>query len=157
MVAAAYVLFALGAALRAPDGTGLQAMAFQAGVVLLAAALGWLSLKPGGAGPGKGLAAVALFIAWLSLLGLPPTAGFHARVLVYRSLLQAGWSGTLVFALAVGAAALVPAFGALALGCPGSVRGGRGFLVILLICALVASGLYPELGLSVASSLAGSR
>jgi NADH:ubiquinone oxidoreductase subunit 2 (subunit N) len=154
-----YALLALAAAVSAPQSDGLRAAALQGGAVLLAAALGGLSLGAGGEapGPGRPLARVALFVAWLSLLGLPPTAGFHARILVCRSLLQAGWSGTLVFALAVGAAGLVPAFSALSLGSPGSLRGGRAVLAVLLLAALLMVGVYPGLGLSVGDFVAGSH
>ncbi len=151
------VLLPLGAAMAVPSGDGLRAAALQAIVVAVAALLGGLSLRPDpSAGPGRALAGVGLFLAWLALLGLPPTAGFHAHVLIYRSLLQAGWPGTLAIALAVSAAGLVPAFGALALGCSASLKGGRAFLAIMLMCTLLAGGIYPGFGLRVASFLAGS-
>jgi len=152
-----YVLLGLAAAVRAPQGDGLRGAVFQGGVALLSAALGALSLsgardvKPRS---GRSLASVALFVAWLGLLGLPPTAGFHARVLVYRSLLQNGWHGSLIFALAISVAGLIPAFSALALGCPGSLRGGRAFLAILLLAALLVIGLYPGFGLALGDFVA---
>jgi NADH:ubiquinone oxidoreductase subunit 2 (subunit N) len=158
-----FVLLSLGAAVRAPSGDGLRAAALQGAAVLLAAALGALSLgkaqEGAGAGraspAGKQLASVALFVAWLGLLGLPPAAGFHARILVCRSLLQAGWSGALAFALAVSAAGLIPAFSALSLGCPGSLRGGRAFLAVLLLIAILLVGVYPGFGLAAANLAAG--
>jgi len=156
----AYVLLALGAAVTDPRGEGLQAAVLQGGAVLLAAALGGLSLgrpEREASGAGTPLAGVALFFAWLSLLGLPPTAGFHARILIYRSLLQAGWSGTLTIALALGVAGLIPAFSAASLGSPGSLRGGRAVLAVFLLIALLVVGIYPGFGLAAAGFLAGSR
>lgn len=150
-----YVLLALAAAVAAPQGDGLQAAAIQAGAVLLAAALGGLCLgqSKDGSSSGKALAAVVLFGAWLTLLGLPPMVGFHARVLVYRSLLQAGWHGTAAVALAVSAAGLVPAFSALSLGCPGALRGGRAAIAVILLLAALVGGMYPGFAVSTANYL----
>jgi NADH:ubiquinone oxidoreductase subunit 2 (subunit N) len=150
-----YVLLALAAAMRAPHGDGLRAAAIQAGAVLLAAALGGLCLgeSKDGSDFSKRFAAAALAAAWLTLLGLPPMVGFHARVLVYRSLLQAGWHGTVALALAVSAAGLVPAFSALSLGCPGRLRGARGALALFLLLALLVGGIYPGFAVSTADYL----
>jgi NADH-quinone oxidoreductase subunit N len=150
-----YLLLALAAALAAPQGDGLRAAAVQACAVLLAAALGGLSFgqPKDGSSRGKGLAAAALAGAWLTLLGLPPMVGFHARVLAYRSLLQGGWQGTVALALAISAAGLVPAFSALSLGCPGRLRGGRGVVAVLLLLALLVGGMYPGFAVSTADRL----
>jgi NADH:ubiquinone oxidoreductase subunit 2 (subunit N) len=150
-----YLLLALAAAVAAPQGDGLEAAVVQAGTLVVAAALGALSFgQPSdGASSGRWLAAVALAAAWLTMLGLPPMVGFHARVLVYRSLLQAGWQGTVALALAISAAGLVPAFSALSLGCPGRLRGGRGAVAVLLLLALLAGGIYPGSAVSTAGRL----
>jgi NADH:ubiquinone oxidoreductase subunit 2 (subunit N) len=160
LAAGAYLLLAVGAAIQLPQGDGLRAAAFQGLTVLLAVALGALSLRRSGegtSGSGRGLASVALFAAWLCLLGLPPTAGFHARLLVYRALLQAGWSGAFAIALAISVAGLIPAFSAIALGSPGGLRGGRAALAVALLAVLLLVGLYPGFGLTAADFLAGSR
>ncbi|MFB3881843.1 MAG: hypothetical protein ACE149_11300 [Armatimonadota bacterium] len=158
LAAAGYLVVSLAAALQRPEGDGLRAAAFQGGTALLAWALGALSLgRPGDGSSGRWLASVGLVGSWLCLLGLPPTAGFHARVLVYRALLQAGWQSAFGVAVALGVAGLVPAFSAIALGSPGRLRGGRGALAVLLLAALLLVGVYPGFGLSAADFLAGSR
>ena len=145
-----YLVLALASAVRTPQGDGMRAAALQGVTIVLAAALGGLALGQRQEGPGSGrqLAAVALSVAWLSLLGLPPALGFHARVLVCRSLVQAGWHGAFALALAVGAAGLTPAFAALSLGCPGSLRGGRAVLAVLLLLVTIVLGLYPGFAMS---------
>ncbi len=154
-----YVILASCAAASAPRSDGFRAAMLQGAVILLAAALGKLSLgqEDQTQGSGRGLASATLFIAWLALLGLPPTAGFHARVLVYRSLLQAGWTGILSLSLALTAVGLIPALNALALGSPGTLRGGRAVLAILLALALLVTGLYPAFGLSAVGFLSGTH
>jgi NADH:ubiquinone oxidoreductase subunit 2 (subunit N) len=150
-----YVVLGLAAAIRAPQGDGLRAATIQAGAVLLAAALGGLSLGQSEeeSQSGRQLARVALFGAWLALLGLPPVVGFHARVLVYRSLLQAGWTGAFALSLATSAAGIVPGFSALSLGCPGCLRGGRAVVAVLLLLALFVGGVYPGFAVSAADYL----
>ncbi len=152
----AYSLLGLAAAAHAPETDGLRASILQLLAVLLAAGLGGLGLSARKAENGKPspLTSAAVFAAWLSLVGLPPAIGFHGKLLVYRSLLAAGWEWLAMVAIAGSAGALVPAFWALTSHRPGPVRGARTCLIVALLIVLVVLGVYPQAGLTVAAVLA---
>jgi len=151
-----YSVLGLAAAVRSPESDGLRASVLQLVAVLLAAAVGGLvpARRAEDTGEVSGLAAAAVFLAWLSLIGLPPTVGFHAKVLVYRALLAADWGWLLVIAMAAGAAALAPGFLTLATYRPGAVGGLRAVVIALLLLAIVMLGLYPQAGLAAAARVA---
>ena len=153
----AYSLLALAAAVRAPETDGLRASILQLLAVLLAGGLGYVAMsgasdENGGRSP---LASAAVFVAWLSLVGLPPAVGFHGKILVYRALLAAGWEWLAVIAVAGTAASLIPAFWALSSYRSGPLRGLRAVLAVALLIAVVLLGLYPQVGLLAAAPLAG--
>jgi NADH-quinone oxidoreductase subunit N len=141
-----YVLLGLAAGLRAPGSLGLRAALVQLIAMIGAAVLGLLCSKDGGkeedAGS-RGLGTAGLFLCWFSLIGLPPTVGFHGKLLVYRSLLQAEWGGLFWLALLGTAAALLPAFQAFVIARPRALKGGRAVFVMLLITLILMLGMYP--------------
>ncbi len=153
IAAFANAILALAAASHMPASGGLQAAALHLIAVLLAAALGAAAPARADASPEpspSALPAAARGLSWLTLLGIPPTAGFHGRILVSRALLLAGWEWLAVLAMVGGAAALLPAFWAFRSPRPAALRGWRAALVILLAAAILALGLYPESGLAIA-------
>ncbi len=148
---------ALAAALHMPASDGLRAALMQLLAVLLAAILGttFHARTHGNSHSSHSpLSAAARAIAWLTLLGLPPTAGFHGRILVYRALLAAGWEKLAMLAIVGAAAALLPAFWAMRSPSPPALRGPRGALAITVIVAILVLGLYPGAGLIVARVVA---
>ncbi len=152
-----YSLLALAAAVRVPEAEGLRAAIFQLLAVLLAAGLGSVGMSgkaddEGGRSP---LGSVAVFGAWISLVGLPPTVGFHGKVLVYRALLSVGWEWLMVVAAAGTVVALVPAFWALSTYRTGTLRGVRAVLAVALSLAVVLLGIYPQAGLLMAGPVVG--
>lgn len=154
----AYAVLALAAASIAPRGDGLRAALLQMVAVLLATALGLVSLGGGksASNPVSPVSSLGVVIAWLSLVGLPPALGFHGKLLVYRSLLEAGWGWPAAFALVGTAAALVPAFRALAVPARRGVTKSRAMLISLLVLAMVLLGVYPQAALSLTALLTGS-
>ncbi|MBN1460855.1 MAG: hypothetical protein JXA57_15085 [Armatimonadetes bacterium] len=154
----AYAVLALAAASIQPRGDGLRAAVLQMGAVLLAAALGVVSLggEKSAQKSGSHVSSLGVVVAWLSLVGLPPTLAFHGKLLVYRSLLQAGWGWLTVIALVGTAAALVPAFRALTVPARREVTKSRAMLISLLVLAVVILGVYPQAALSLAALLTGS-
>lgn len=141
-----YVLLGLSAAMQARENLGLRAAVAQMIAVVAAAALGFLCQGPAARDTesgSRGLGVVGLFLAWLCLLGLPPTVGFHGKALLYRSLLQAGWSWLYWLALLVNAAGMLPGFRALATSRPRPLRGAAWLLAVLLIAVILVLGLYP--------------
>jgi len=154
--ASAYPLLALAAALQTPEADGLRAAVLQLLAALLAAALGGLCPASAGAQPSprSALPSVARGLAWLTLVGLPPTAGFHGKILIYRALLAAGWEWLTVLAMACSAAALAPALWAISSAPPGSVRGTRALAIVALMVATLVLGLYPQAGLAIAVRIA---
>jgi NADH-quinone oxidoreductase subunit N len=160
VAAFAYPLLALASALRAPESGGLRAAGLQLLAVLLAAVLGALlparageqnpACRPAGRSLPCPLSAAARAFAWFTLVGLPPTVGFHGKVAVYRALLGAGWGGLAALAMAGSAAALLPALWAIRSPHPSSLSRPRALLALGLIAIIVVLGLYPEAGLAVA-------
>lgn len=150
-------LLALAAALHVPATDGLRAAVMQLLAVLLAAALGaGFRARPHGndTSSNSSLSAAARAVAWLTLVGLPPTAGFHGRILVYRALLAAGWEELAVLAMVGAAAALLPALWAMRSPSPPAMRGPRAAVAIALMVAILVLGLYPGAGLMVAGFVA---
>ncbi len=156
IAAAACALLCLAAELRAPDSGGLRAAVFQLLTTLLAATLGGMAFA--GAGEARaersGLAAAARGAAWLSLVGLPPTVGFHGRILIYRCLLAAGWPWLTVLAMAASAVAMLPALRGLGAGQTGRVRALPGFAMAVLVILTCLLGLWPQAGLAVSEWVA---
>ena len=155
--AAACSIIAGAAALHTPAADGLRAAVVQLLAVLLAVALGATlpahscQNSPSSHSP---LSAAARALAWLTLIGFPPTAGFHGRILVYRALLAAGWEKLAVLAMIGAAAALLPAFWAMRSPSPPAMRGPRAAVAIALIVAVLVLGLYPGAGLAIANLVA---
>lgn len=155
----AYPVFGGAAALYLPETDGLRAAALQLLAVLLAAGLGLTIPTRTGEGetpPGSPLAAAGRALAWLTLVGLPPTIGFHGRILVYRVLLAAGWEGLVVLAMAGGAAALLPAIRAIRSPHPAALGGFRAVAAIVLMACIVVLGLYPGAAIALVQ-VVGSR
>jgi NADH-quinone oxidoreductase subunit N len=154
---AAYSILALGAAWRGPGGDGLQAALVQLVSVLLAGALGAAvrsRSQEASDGPSSSLALVGRALAWLTLVGLPPTVGFHGKILVYRALLAARWEELTVLAMAGSAISLLPALWAIRSPGPAVVRGPRALVTVALIVSILILGLHPEAVLSLTRQLA---
>jgi len=154
----AYAVLALAASIE-PGGDGVRAAILQIGAVMLAAALGLVSLggRRSTEETGSRVSSLGVVVAWLSLVGLPPTVGFHGKLLVYRSLLEAGWGWATAIALAGTAAALAPAFRALTVPARREVTRSRAMLIVLLVGALLILGIYPQTAQSLIALLMGSR
>lgn len=153
----AQVILGLGAALGLPSGEGSRAAVLQALVACLAGALGLLCCSSR-AGETKGtsaLAAAGVGTAYLLLLGLPPAAGFHAKVLLCHALLQAGWAGMAILVLAASGASVLPALWAIGSPPRACIGPGRGAVIALLIAVALLLGLYPEWGMIAARWAAG--
>ena len=148
-----YSLLGLAAAAYSTESDGARAAVTQLLAVLLAAAIGVLcpARGAGEAGRLEALPVAAYATAWLTLVGIAPTIGFHGKILIYRSLLAAGWEGVAALAVAGSAAALLPALRALSSISVGPIRGLRAVLVAVLLAAIVALGLYPQAGLAIAA------
>lgn len=144
-----YSLLGLAAAVQDPASAGVTGALLQLLAVLLSAGLGAAALggRDVAGSAGRSLGSAGFTVAWLSLLGLPPAVGFHAKVLVYRSLLLAGWEWVAAAAMAASAAALVPAMFAASHYRPAGVRGLRALWIILLLAAVVVLGIYPQAGI----------
>jgi NADH-quinone oxidoreductase subunit N len=151
-----YSLLGLAAAVREPASAGVTGALLQLVAVLLSAGLGAAALggRDVGGSAGRSLGSAGFTVAWLSLLGLPPAVGFHAKVLVYRSLLLAGWQWAAAAAMAASAAALVPALFAASHYRPAGARGLRALWIILLLAAVVILGVYPQAGIGVVAPAA---
>ena len=85
----------------------------------------------------------------MTLIGLPPTPGFHAKILLYRALLLAGWPWATALALAAGWLLLLPALREARTLQPGPAPRIRLLTLALLIALLVILGLFPYLWLPV--------
>ncbi len=145
----AHSVLTLAISIRSPESDGLRTSALQLLAVLLAAALGGLaSSREEAESASGGLSRSAFIFAWLSLLGLPPTIGFHSKLLIFRALLGAQWHLLAIVALATSALTLAPALLALSSYRPSRLRGLRAFVVIILLLAIIVLGLYPQWGLT---------
>jgi NADH:ubiquinone oxidoreductase subunit 2 (subunit N) len=161
----AQVILGLAAGLALPSGDGSRAAVLQALVACLAGALGLLcsSSRTGEGERASGLATAGAGTAYLLLLGLPPAAGFHAKVLLCHALLQAGWAGMAILVLAASGASVLPALWAVGLpggppkGSPPRARMGpaRGAATVLLIAVALLLGLYPHWAMTAARWAAG--
>jgi NADH:ubiquinone oxidoreductase subunit 2 (subunit N) len=153
-----YAVLALAAALRLGESDGLRASVVQLLGVTLAALLGGVGSSGREPDGSASLGTAARGLAWLTLLGLPPTLGFHGKVMVYHSLLSAGWGGVTALAMAASGAGLLPALRAIR-GPRIALRGPRALLAVALMGAIILLGLYPRPGLALAGlveRLAGS-
>jgi len=145
-------LLGLAAALERPESGGLRAGVVQALAVACAAVVGFMcsgaaSQERSDSSP---LAIAGRGVAWLTLLGLPPTVGFQGKVALYRSLLMVGWDALTACAALASVMILIPASRALASPPPGPLRAGRAAVVVVLIAALLVLGLYPHWTFSIA-------
>jgi NADH-quinone oxidoreductase subunit N len=144
----AYALLGLAAWLQAPGSDGLRAALLQLLATLLAAALGGLLFAGAGDSRAKqnGQAPVAVAVACMSLVGLPPTAGFHGKILIYGCLLAAGWPWLTALAVAGGAVALMPALWVLGDCRTRQVGWTSAIAIIVLVALTFLVGLYPQAG-----------
>jgi NADH:ubiquinone oxidoreductase subunit 2 (subunit N) len=157
----ACAILGLAAAIRAADSGGLLAALLHLVTVVLAGALAALSLPPRSPEPtgNTTLGAVGRGLAWLALVGLPPTLGFHAKVTLYRALLIAGWGWMAALAMAISAVLLLPALREIRSFRAGALSGPRAVSVMALIALTVVLGCYPYLWLvvnAIAGRIAGS-
>lgn len=149
-------VLAAAAGLAVPVSDGLRGAGLQLLAVLLAAALGALCHG----GPAEGavqaspVSSIGRAVAWLTLIGLPPTVGFHGKILVYRALLAAGWGWLAVLAGAASVAALAPALWAIRPGAAGPAGALRAAIAVALIAAVCLLGLCPQPALEIAGALA---
>ncbi len=141
-------MLGLAVAAQNPQGDGARAAALQ---LLTVAAAVALSAACSGSGGDKGeesgsgrLSPVGRALAWASLIGVPGTMGFHAKVVLVRALLSVDWSGMSLLVLAAGAAATWPALAALQAPYPGRLRGLRRVVTSVLVGAVLLLGLYPQ-------------
>lgn len=145
----AYAALALVAALQDPDSEGLRAGLLQLVTVVLAAVIALLchpsEVGEGDEPPANAIARVGRIAAWLALIGLAPTIGFHARLLVYRALLEVDWTGLTALAMAANALLLLPAAWSIRGANLAPVRGARAAAVLVLSTLIVVGGLYPLL------------
>ncbi len=141
----AFVLMGMAGALRAPQTLGLPAAAAQLLTVVLAGILGGLCAPAAGSGVSRGgrLGGVGRFVAWLALIGLPPTPGFHAKLLLYRSLLGAGWPWAMALALGASWLLLFPALREARTVQPGPAGRSRELLVVLFLLLAIILSFYP--------------
>ncbi len=86
-------------------------------------------------------------LAWLTLIGLPPTLGFHAKLVLYRALAIANFPWALAFALGASWVLLFPALRELRTLRAGPAPRGRVALIVTLIALVVLLGLVPYLWL----------
>ena len=107
----AFALLAMAAAARVESGSGLRAAVLQLVTVALAGGAGLLGASRGEGGTIPPLGRASRMVAWLALVGLPPTIGFHAKVSLYESLLGAGWWWAAALAMIASWALLIPALG----------------------------------------------
>jgi hypothetical protein len=151
-------MLGLAVAAQDPQGDGARAAALQLLTIAAAAAL---RAACSGSGGGKGeesgpdwLSPVGRCLVWASLIGAPGTIGFHAKVVLVRSLLSLDWSGMSLLVLAAGAAATWPALAALRAPHPGPLRGIRRMATYLLVGVVLLLGLYPHWAVTAADWVA---
>ena len=154
-----YAILGMAAAIRMEGSEGFRAALLQLVTVVVAGALVVLSHRPGERDAGEGLGAIGRGLAWLALVGLPPTVGFHAKVTLYRALLTAGWGWMAGVAAAVSLVLLLPALSEIRSPRTEPLSGPRAVSVASLIALTVILGFYPYLWLfvnAVTGRLAGS-
>jgi hypothetical protein len=146
-VVAGLALSVLGmaAALR-PGGAAFPAALMQLAAIVLACALGAASgATPGAPGSSSALGRWGRGMAWLTLIGLPPTYGFHARVALLSAYLGTGWGWLLALGLVATGLLIVAAVREARAPLAGSPRGARALAVVVLIVLIAFLGLYPYL------------
>lgn len=148
-------LLLLAAALQFREGDALRVAVVQLLMVTLAALLGALCGRAPETppAPAVGLPTAGRGLSWLTLLGLPPTLGFHAKLMLYHTLLATGWGGLVVLTMAASAAGLAPAVWALRSPPPAPVRGLSAVLAAALMALVLVLGLYPQPVLGLAGLL----
>jgi NADH:ubiquinone oxidoreductase subunit 2 (subunit N) len=149
---AAYAVLGMAAALHVRESDGVRASVLQLLAVVLASAVAMLcsTTSEGEKITGGKLATAGRVLAWFTLVGLPPTVGFHSKVMVYRALLMAGWGWLAVVAMVTSAAALLPAFRGMVSSGGVEMRGLRAAGAVAVMAAIVLLGVYPQLGFAIA-------
>ncbi len=145
----AYSLLGMAAALRISNSLGLAAALAQLLSVALAVGLG-VACAPAHADSESGgskLVPAGRMVAWLTLIGLPPTLGFHAKLLLYRALAMADFPWAVALALGASWVLLLPALRELRSGGAASPPRARVALIVALIALIVLLGLAPYLWL----------
>jgi NADH:ubiquinone oxidoreductase subunit 2 (subunit N) len=159
----AHVVLGLAVAVQGAGGEGLVAAVLQFVSVIAAVVLVGLAGSPSEASPPRPgmLSAAGRGLAWLTLVGLPPSFGFHGKLLIYRALMRVGWDGLALLAMASSAVSLIAALWAIRGTRPAPVRGPRAVALAAAIACVVALGVYPEAALAPARLLsewaAGAR
>jgi len=141
-------MLGLAVAAQDPQGDGARATALQlltvATAMVLAAICSGSAASEGDRADTDSLSPVGRCLVWASLIGVPGTMGFHAKVVLVRALLSLDWSGMSLLVLAAGAAATWPALAALRAPYPGRLRGLRRLATYLLVGIVLLLGLYPQ-------------
>src|SRR5512136_311588 len=134
-----FALLGMAAALRAPESQGLIATVAQLVALVAAVLLGVLCAPRAGSTMSAGgrVGPAGRFLAWLTLIGLPPTPGFHAKVLLCRSLLNAHWPEATALVLLASWVLLIPAMREARALQPGEARRARVLLIVLLVVLLI--------------------
>ena len=152
-----HVILGLAVAVHSAGGGGLTAAMLQFLSVIAAVVLSVLAGPPSEESPPRPglLSAAGSGLAWLTLVGLPPSLGFHGKLLVYRALMRVGWDGLALLAMTSSAVALIAALWAIRSARPAPVRGLRAVVLAGAIACVIALGLYPEAALPLARLLSG--
>ncbi len=152
----AYAVLGMAAALHVRESDGVRASVLQLLTVVLASTVAVLcsNTSQGEKVVGGRLARAGRVVAWLTLVGLPPTVGFHSKVMVYRALLMVGWGWVAVVAMVASAAALLPAVRGIGSPEGAEMRGLRAAGALAGIAAIVLLGVYPQLGFAIAKVVA---
>ena len=150
-----YSILSMAAAMHVRSSDGLRAAVMQFVAVLLAAGLGYLCIPQQTAAPSSpsALATAGRALAWLTLLGFPPTVGFHGKLMVYRAILLAGWPWLLALAMAASLAALLPALWGIRASGSAHPRGVHSLAIVALMLVITVLGVYPQSGMALLSRL----
>lgn len=142
----AFSVLGMAAALRPGASGALPAAMMQLAATILAAALGSAS-GPDAATPeaSSALGRWGRGAAWLMLVGLPPTYGFHARVALFTAYLGAGMGWLLALGLVATGVLLLAAVREARTPLAGAPHGARALGVLALLAVTVLLGLYPYL------------
>lgn len=157
----ACAILGLAAAIRFDGSGGFRAALVQLVTVALAVLLATLSLPARQPRPAvaEGVGAAGRGLAWMALVGLPPTIGFHAKVILCRAILVAGWGWVAALVLATSAILLTAGLREIRSPCAGTLHGPRAVSVMALIALTIVLGFYPYLWLfvnAITGNLAGS-